>query len=105
MDITNPMQLLKNFPVSETKLLLKDVKTELKEALKHGTDESGMIDILLAVIGNVEKELTDVTDLEKLSKDKQARVFADMSLILQFLQAQQGEEEGVEEEYEEDEEE
>lgn len=100
MDTHNPLLLLKNFPVNETKAMLRDVKAELTEVLKQGKDESGMVDILLCVIGNVEKELKDVTDLEQISKERQARVFADMSLILQFLQAQDNEDEFDDEEME-----
>lgn len=87
MSLTNPIQLLRDFPIEESKEMLKDLKKELKTALEEEKDESGMVEILLHTINSLEKELVNVKAITSLSKEKQARILADMSLILQFLQA------------------
>ena len=100
MNAANPLELLKKFPVEETKLLVKSLRSDIQE-IKKDPDYDGEADVILSVIGSLEKELGKAKEISELSIDKQARVLADMCLLMQFLQAES--EEG-EEDWDDDEE-
>lgn len=90
MDAANPLQLIEDYPVAETKTLLKQLKEDLQEAVAgEEASENDHIDLLMCTIDSLEKELAKVKTINQLSKDKQARIIADTCLILQFLQSQQ----------------
>ncbi len=93
MSIANPLNILEDFPVNDTKLLLKNLKVDLAKVAEEPGYE-GEADILLCVIASLEKELANTQSVKALSKDKQARVLADMCLLMQFMQASELDDEG-----------
>lgn len=90
MDLANPLELIEDFPVKETKLLIKSLKSEIGDVAKD-PDYDGEADIILCVLNSLEKELGKTDSIKNLSKEKQARILADMSLLMQFMQASQNE--------------
>lgn len=101
MSIVNPLGLLEDFPVNDTKMLLKNLKADLAD-LSKDPDYEGEADILLCVIASLDKELANVKTVETLSKEKQARVLADMCLLMQFMEA--GEEDFDDEDFDDEDE-
>ncbi len=96
MDLANPLEFLEDFPINDTKLLIKNLKTEIGDVAKE-PDYNGEADIILCVLNSLEAELGHTKNIKTLSKEKQARILADMCLLMQFMQASQGEFEDEEE--------
>lgn len=86
------LSLLLKLPLTDVKGMLEDVKAGVLEVLSLTSKEEApdaeerlALEIIIQTIENAETELKGVKDLQKLSRDKQARVLADLSLVIQFM--------------------
>ncbi len=89
--------LLLKLPLNDMREMLEDVKSGLNEVLAlsseddaPGPEERSMLEIILKTIESAETELKGVKDFQNLSVEKQARVLADLSLVVQFMNQSAG---------------
>lgn len=88
MDTANPLDLLENYPIAETKKFISEIKKDLNDAMSEDGEVNEETEILMCVIESLEKELAKVKKIEQLPKEKQARILADTCFILQCFQYQ-----------------
>lgn len=71
---------LEDLNVPETKTDLVQLHSELKKVTKEPS-YNGEIDLMLAVIENLQESLKDLKDANNLDIKKQARIFSDLSMV------------------------
>lgn len=95
---------LADFNVSALQDDLRDMKSQIQEAINTSPDYSGEADLLMCVMENLEKEIVGIENIKELEKHKQARVLADMALFNTMLTQMFGEEEEIDFDFDEEEE-
>jgi hypothetical protein len=104
MKPNKPGSHIPDFNVKDLKDELADMKVQINDAIKTDPDYTGEADLLLCVIENLSEEIKDISNVKELNSRKQARVLADMALFNSML-SQMFEGEGVDDEFDFDDEE